>query len=429
MLISKPDGVSKITSESFYKSLKDVDPEVYAAIKNETSRQNNFLQLIASENHASIAVLKAQASAMQNKYAEGYPGKRYYGGCEYVDVAEELAIERAKKLFDAEHVNVQPHCGSSANMAVYFSVLTQGDTLMGMDLNHGGHLTHGHPASFSGKFYNAVSYQVSRETETIDFAEVSELARKHKPKLIVCGYSAYPRTVDFKAFREVADEVGAYLMADIAHIAGLVAAKVHPSPVKYADFVTTTTHKTLRGPRGAMILCKQEHAKAIDRWVFPGIQGGPFMNAIAAKAVCFKEAMDDEWKQYQGQIVKNAQALAKGLMEAGLSLVSNGTDNHLMLINLTDKGLTGKRAEDTFMDAGITLNKNTVPFDTESPFVTSGIRVGTPCVTTRGMKEKEMNEVADMLVEVVNNPNDEKVIGSVREKVKLLCSKFPLYPE
>ncbi len=416
-------------SSKIIPRLSETDPEIAAVISKELDRQSNQLQLIASESYASKAVMEALACVMTNKYAEGYPGRRYYGGCQFVDEAETLAIERAKKLFGAEHVNVQPHSGSQANMAVYFAVMKPGDTLMGMDLSHGGHLTHGHPASFSGKLYKDVFYGVSKETETIDYAQASSLAREHKPKVIVCGASAYPRTIDFKAFREIADEAGAYLMADIAHIAGLVAAGAHPSPVKYADFVTTTTHKTLRGPRGAMILCREEHAKLIDKTVFPGIQGGPFMNVIAAKAVCFKEAMTSQWKETQFQIVKNAQTLAKRLASNGFRTVSGGTDNHLMLVDLRSKNLTGKDAEAALGLSGITLNKNTIPFDTQSPTVTSGIRIGTPCVTIRGMKEPEMVEVADMITRVLSNLPDEKLKADVKSKVKALCSRFPVYSE
>lgn len=409
-------------------ALVDVDPEVADIVRKETVRQNSKLQLIASENHVSFAVSEAVASVLTNKYAEGYPGKRYYGGCEFVDEAEVLAIERAKRLFKAEHANVQPHSGSQANMAVYFAVLKPGDTILGMDLNSGGHLTHGAQVSFSGKIFNSVSYGVSREDERIDFSDVSAIAKKSKPKIIVCGASAYPRIIDFKGFREVADEVGAYLMADIAHIAGLIAAGVHPSPVGYADFVTTTTHKTLRGPRGAMILCRAEHAKLVDKSVFPGTQGGPFMNSIAGKAVCFKEAEAPEWRKYQEQIVKNSKAVAKRLLEEKYTLVSGGTDNHLMLVNVKVNGLTGKVAKDALEEANITLNKNTIPFETESPFVTSGIRIGTPCVTTRGMREPEMVKIADMISNVLKNVDDIGVKKKVGKQVSDMTSKFPLYP-
>lgn len=408
--------------------LDNVDPEIAKIIESETRRQNDNIQLIASENHVSAAVRQAVASVLTNKYAEGYPGKRYYGGCEFVDQAENLAIERAKKLFGAEHVNVQLHSGSQANMAVYFSVLDPGDTILGMELNSGGHLTHGAKVSFSGKIFKAESYAVSQENEQIDYSEVSAIAKKAKPKLIVCGASAYPRTIDFKAFRDVADEVDAYLMADIAHIAGLIAAGAHPSPVKHVDFVTTTTHKTLRGPRGAMILCKAEHAKAIDRTVFPGIQGGPFMNSIAGKAVCFKEAATTQWKKYQVQIVKNSKAVAKRLLDDKFTLVSGGTDNHLLLVNVKADGITGRDAEDALAASNITLNKNTIPFETESPFVTSGIRIGTPCVTTRGMGEAEMVKIASMISDVLKKIDDDNVKKDVRQRVSDLTSDFPLYP-
>ena len=409
------------------KSLREVDPKIYAAIQAEKKRQNENLQLIASENHSSTAVREAEGCIMADKYAEGYPHKRYYGGCVNVDIAEDLAVERATKLFGCEHVNVQPHSGTQANMAVYFSVLSHGDTILGMDLSHGGHLSHGHFASFSGKLFKSEFYGVSEDTEQLDYSLVEDVARRVKPAIIVCGASAYPRLIDFKAFRDIADGVGAYLMADIAHIAGLVAAGVHPSPVPYADFVTTTTHKTLRGPRGAMIMCKEEHAKIIDKSVFPGVQGGPFMHAIAGKAVCFKEALTDEWKAYQAQIVVNAGKVAGRLAENGYRLVSGGTDNHLMLLDLTENDLTGKEAEAALSKAGITLNKNTIPFDNQKPFVTSGIRVGTPCVTTRGMKEPEMVEVADLITHVLQNPSDAGEISTVLEKVHDLCARFPLH--
>lgn len=409
------------------KTLKDVDPEIYAAIRSEAQRQESLLQLIASENHSSPAVREAEGSVMTDKYAEGYAHKRYYGGCQFVDVAEDLACERAKKLFGCEHVNVQPHSGTQANMAVYFAVMQPGETLLGMDLSHGGHLSHGHFASFSGKLFKSEVYGVSRQTEQIDYAEVAAVAREKKPKVIVCGASAYPRILDFKAFKEIADDVGAYLMADIAHIAGLVAAGVHPSPIPHADFVTTTTHKTLRGPRGAMIMCREEHAKLVDKSVFPGIQGGPFMNAIAGKAVCFKEAEAPEWKRYQQQIVKNAKAVAGRLAEHEFRIVSGGTDNHLLLIDLTAKGLTGKDAEEALSASGITLNKNTIPFDTQKPFVTSGIRIGTPCVTTRGMKEPEMRQIADMIAGVLANPASDAAKKETLASVKELTARFPLH--
>lgn len=407
--------------------LEKTDPEVFKAILNETKRQAGKLELIASENFASEAVLEAQGCVMTNKYAEGYPGKRYYGGCEFVDIAESLAIERAKKLFGADHVNVQPHSGTQANMAVYFSVLQPGDTILGMNLSHGGHLSHGSPVNFSGRLYNVVSYGVDKETETIDFSEVEDQAKKHKPKIIVVGASAYPRTIDFKSFREIADKVGAVIMADIAHIAGLVATGFHPTPISLCEFVTTTTHKTLRGPRGGLIMCKEDYAKVMNSRVFPGSQGGPLMHVIAAKAVALKEALTDEFKEYQGQIVKNAKTMADELISLGFRLVSGGTDNHLFLIDLTDKGITGKDADETLDRAGITVNKNTIPFDTKGPQIASGIRIGTPAVTTRGMKEGEMKIIARLISDTLKNIDDEKRVMEVREEVKALCEKFPLY--
>ncbi|MBI5039146.1 MAG: serine hydroxymethyltransferase [Nitrospirae bacterium] len=377
--------------------LKSVDPEVYEAIQNEIARENKKIILIASENVGSMAVLEAQGCVMTNKYAEGYPRKRYYGGCEYVDVVEELAISRAKALFGAEHVNVQPHSGTQANMGVYFAVLKPGDTIMGMDLSHGGHLTHGSRVNFSGIFYNVVSYGVGRDTGTIDYDEVRRIALERRPRMIIIGASAYARTIDFKRFHEIAKEAGAYTLADIAHIAGLIAAGVHPSPFPYADFVTTTTHKTLRGPRGGMILCKEEYAKLIDKSIFPGIQGGPLMHVIAAKAVALREAMMPEFRAYQTQIVANAKRLAAGLIDKGYNLVSGGTDNHLMLVDLRSKGITGKDAEAALDASGITVNKNTVPFDDKPPAITSGIRIGTPVMTTRGMKEREMDKIVEYI--------------------------------
>jgi len=409
--------------------LANSDPEIAQAILNETRRQAGKLELIASENFVSEAVLEAQGSIMTNKYAEGYPDKRYYGGCEYVDVAEKLAIERAKELFGADHINVQPHSGSQANMAVYFATLQPGDTILGMNLSHGGHLTHGSPVNFSGRLYNVVAYGVDKETETIDFNEVEDQAKKHKPKLIVVGASAYPRTIDFKKFREIADKTGAAIMADIAHIAGLVAAGLHPSPVPVCEFVTTTTHKTLRGPRGGMIMCKEDYAKVLNSRVFPGSQGGPLMHIIAAKAVAFKEALKPEFKEYQAQIVKNAAALAEGLVSQGLRLVSGGTDNHLMLIDLTDKGLTGRDVENALDGAGITTNKNGIPFDTKGPMVTSGIRIGTPALTTRGMGENEMRTVAGLIASIINDIENESVVADVKDEVKRLCERFPLYSD
>ncbi len=410
-----------------YEHVKKTDPELYQSIMDELRRQRNKLELIASENIVSEAVLEAQGSVLTNKYAEGYPGKRYYGGCEHVDVAEDLAIERAKKLFGAEHANVQPHSGSQANMAVYFSILEPGDTYLGMSLPHGGHLSMGSPVNFSGKFYNVVPYGVREDTHRIDYDQVRSLARQHRPKLIIAGASAYPRIIEYQIFREIADEVGAYFMVDMAHIAGLVAAGLHPSPVPYADFVTTTTHKTLRGPRGGMVLCREAHAKTLNSRVFPGMQGGPLMHVIAAKAVALKEAMTPEFKTYQQQIVKNAQALAQGLISKGFSLVSGGTDNHLMLVDLTNKDITGKDAE-AFLDlAWITVNKNTIPFETRSPFVTSGVRLGTPALTTRGMKEGEMEQVASLIARVIDSKGDPAEIERVRTDVEALSGRFPIY--
>ena len=411
------------------KDLFNSDPEIFEAIYKEIKRQHENLELIASENFVSRAVLSSLGTPLTNKYAEGYPGKRYYGGCEFVDIAEELARERAKKLFNAEHANVQPHSGTQANMAVYFAVLKPGDTILSMELSHGGHLSHGSPVSFSGKLYNVVYYGVKKDTEIIDFDMVRDLARKHKPKLIVTGYSAYPRKIDFEKFREIADEVGAYLMADIAHIAGLVATGFHPSPVNTADFVTSTTHKTLRGPRGAFILTKEKYKKIIDKAVFPGTQGGPLMHVIASKAVCFKEAMSEEFKNYQEQIVKNAKALANTLKEEGARLVSGGTDNHLMLVDLRPFKITGKKAERILGSVNITVNKNTIPFDPEKPFVASGIRLGTPALTTRGMKEEEMKIVGKLIARVLKNPENESVLNGVKKEVLSLCERFPLYPE
>lgn len=405
------------------KYVLPVDPELAEAIKKEEERQQNNIELIASENFISRAVMAAQGCVMTNKYAEGYPGKRYYGGCGNVDIAENLARDRARELFGAEHVNVQPHSGAQANTAVYFAMLEPGDTVLGMNLSHGGHLTHGSPVNISGIYFKFAAYGVDPKTETIDYDQVLATAREVKPKMIVAGASAYPRIIDFAKFREIADEVGAYLMVDMAHIAGLVAAGLHPSPVPYADFVTTTTHKTLRGPRGGMILCKEKYAKAIDKAIFPGIQGGPLMHVIAAKAVSFKEALQPEFKVYQQKIINNAQTLAKRLQEKGFRLVSGGTDNHLMLVDLRQKGLTGKDAEKMLDEARVTVNKNTIPFETESPFVTSGIRIGTPAVTSRGMGEAEMVEIADIIDLVLTHKN----IEEAREKVNALTQRFPLY--
>lgn len=407
--------------------LGKTDPEIARTILDETKRQAGKLELIASENFVSEAVLEAQGCIMTNKYAEGYPGKRYYGGCEFVDVAENLARDRAKRLFGADHVNVQPHSGSQANMGVYFATLQPGDTILGMNLSHGGHLTHGSPVNFSGRLYNVVSYGVDRKTETIDFNEVEDQAKKHNPKIIVVGASAYPRTIDFEAFRRIADKVGAVIMADIAHIAGLVAVGLHPSPVPVCEFVTTTTHKTLRGPRGGMIMCREDFAKVLDSRIFPGSQGGPLMHIIAAKAVAFKEALEPAFKEYQTQILKNAQALAGALTEGGLRLVSGGTDNHLVLIDLTDKGVTGRDVEAALDRAGITTNKNGIPFDTQGPMVTSGIRLGTPALTTRGMKEDEMRTIARLITSVIDNIGSEDRIEEVKEEVAALCEGFPLY--
>ena len=409
--------------------LRLVDPEIYDAIVHETLRESTKLELIASENFVSEAVLEAAGGIMTNKYAEGYPGKRYYGGCEFVDVAENLARERAIELFKADHANVQPHSGSQANMAVYFTVLKPGDKVMGMDLSHGGHLTHGHPINFSGMLYEIHGYQVSRETETIDYDALIAMAKEVQPKLIIAGASAYPRIIDFKKFREAADSCGAYLMVDMAHIAGLIAAGIHPSPVPYADFVTTTTHKTLRGPRGGMILCKEKYAADLDRTVMPGIQGGPLMHIIAAKAVALKEALNPEFKEYQKRIVANAAAMSEALKARGYHIVSGGTDNHLFLMSFLDRDYSGKKVENALDASGITVNKNTVPFDTRKPFVTPGIRVGTPAVTSRGMGTKEMVQIAEFIDRVIQNLGNEEVYASVAQEVKELCEKFPLYPE
>ena len=408
-------------------TLKTVDPEIYDAIRRETERQAYGLELIPSENFVSEAVLEAAGSVLTNKYAEGYPGKRYYGGCEFVDRAETLAIERAKAIFGAEHVNVQAHAGSQANMAVYLAAMNPGDTLLGMNLSHGGHLTHGSPVNFSGKLFKVVSYGVRQDTETIDFDQVRALALEHRPKLIVVGASAYPRTIDFAAFRKIADEAGAMVMADIAHIAGLVATGLHPSPIPYCEFVTTTTHKTLRGPRAGLIMCRAEFAKKLDSAIFPGIQGGPLMHIIAAKAVALKEAMTPEFREYQVQIVRNARAMAQAIARRGFRLVSGGTDNHLFLVNLKDTPLTGKEAQEALDRVAITVNKNTIPFETRSPFVTSGIRAGTPAVTTRGMGEKEMETIGSYIADILSAPGDEAVRKRVAAGVRALCEAFPLY--
>lgn len=403
-------------------SLEVVDKEIFDAIQKEHKRQNEKIELIASENFASKAVMEAMGNVFTNKYAEGYPGKRYYGGCQNVDIAENLARDRAKEIFGAEHANVQPHSGAQANMSVYFTVLNPGDTILGMNLSHGGHLTHGSPVNFSGKMYNIIPYGVN-EDGYIDYDEVERIALECKPKIIVAGASAYPRTIDFKRFREIADKVSAYLMVDMAHIAGLVAAGLHPSPVPYADFVTTTTHKTLRGPRGGMILCKEKYAKDLDKSVFPGVQGGPLMHVIAGKAVCFKEALTPEFKEYQKQIIKNAKVLAEELMNRGFKLVSGGTDNHLMLVDLTNKGVTGKDAEAMLDEVGITVNKNTIPFDKQKPNIASGIRIGTPAMTTRGMKEEEMKTIAELIDRTIKGEDKEKI----KEDVLKLTSRFPIY--
>ncbi len=406
-------------------TVKNADPELYAAMNDELTRQRGNLELIASENIVSPAVMAAMGSHLTNKYAEGLPSKRYYGGCQYVDVVERLAQERLKEIFGCDHCNVQPHSGASANFAVFFAVLQPGDTVMGMNLAHGGHLSHGSPVNVSGKYFNIVPYGVSPETEVIDYDEMERIALECKPKMIVSGASAYPRTIDFKRIREICDKVGAYMMVDIAHIAGLVAAGAHPSPVPYADFVTTTTHKTLRGPRGGVIMCKEEHAKAIDKAVFPGTQGGPLMHVIAAKAVAFKEALSPEFKAYQQQIVKNAQAMAAQFTKNGVRLVSGGTDNHLMLLDLSSKGVTGKELEKMLDEVHITVNKNAIPFDKEKPFVTSGVRIGTPAVTARGMKEAECAKIADLISRVINER--EACFAEVSAEVAKLCEQFPLY--
>ena len=414
---------------SRWRSLTDTDPEIAAAIANEVNRQNTGLELIASENFVSQAVLDAAGSVLTNKYAEGYPGKRYYGGCEFVDVAETLAIDRAKALFGAEHANVQPHSGAQANMSVYFALLKPGDTVLGMNLAHGGHLTHGHPLNFSGKLYNIIPYGVRKDDERIDYEEFERLAHEHKPKMIMVGASAYPRVFDFERLGKVANDVNAPMVTDMAHFAGLVAAKVHPSPIPHSAFVTTTTHKTLRGPRGGMVLCRSQYTKDLDRSLFPGVQGGPLMHIIAAKAVCFKEAMEPAFVDYQKQIVANARTLAAALQSAGFRLVSGGTDNHLMLVDVFSKGLTGKVAEAALGKAGITVNKNAIPFDQNPPMVASGVRIGTPAVTSRGMREPEMELIAEFIATVLAAPDNDGVAATVREKIEGLCRKFPLYPE
>ena len=410
-----------------FKNLEETDIEVYEFIKKEADRQRNSLELIASENFVSPAVMQAQGSVLTNKYAEGYPKKRYYGGCGYIDDIEQLAIDRIKKIFNAEYANVQPHSGSQANMAIFYAFLKPGDTVLGMDLSHGGHLTHGSPVNFSGKYFNIIPYGVNKSTETIDYEELRKIALENKPKMIIAGASAYPRIIDFKKFRDIADEVGCYLMVDMAHIAGLIAADLHPNPVPYADFVTTTTHKTLRGPRGGIILAKAKYEKELNSAIFPGIQGGPLEHVIAGKAVAFKEALSENFKNYQRQVVFNAAALANTLQNNGFFLISGGTDNHLMLVDFRKSEMTGKQAEALLDEVGITVNKNKVPFDERSPFVTSGIRIGTPAVTTRGMKENEMVKIGEFIVEVLKNPSDETVKNDIKQEVHALCAKFPLY--
>jgi glycine hydroxymethyltransferase len=418
----------KVVMSTHWRTLAEVDPEIAAAIRNELNRQNNGLELIASENFVSRAILEAAGSVFTNKYAEGYPGRRYYGGCEYVDVVESLAIARAKALFGAEHANVQPHAGAQANMAVYFAVMKPGETVLGLNLAHGGHLTHGHPLNFSGLLYKVVAYGVKQDDERIDYDELDRLADQHKPKMIIVGASAYPRVIDFARIRAASRRVDAVMVTDMAHIAGLVAAGLHPSPVPHSDFVSSTTHKTLRGPRSGMVLCTQQYAKDLDKAVFPGLQGGPLVHIIAAKAACFKEAAEPAFAAYQRQIVANAAALARALSSAGFRLVSGGTDNHLMLVDVFSRGITGKLAESALHDAGITVNKNAIPFDQNPPLVASGIRIGTPAVTTRGMKEPEMEIVADLIARALKTPEDSRALSMVRAEVGALCQKFPLYP-
>lgn len=411
----------------YFNYLEKADPEITAAIKREVDRQETKIEMIASENFVNYEIMEAAGSALTNKYAEGYPGKRYYGGCEFVDEVETLAIERAKKLFGADHANVQPHCGSNANLAAYQAVLEPGDTVLGMDLSNGGHLTHGSPVNLSGKLYNFVPYGLNPQTEMIDFDNVRELALKHKPKLIVAGASAYPRIIETDRFRKIADEVGAVLMVDMAHIAGLVAAGLHPNPMEYADIVTSTTHKTLRGPRGGLILCTEEYASAIDKAIFPGSQGGPLMHIIAAKAVCFKEAMEPDFIEYQRQVIANAQALAEALNDKGFELVSGGTDNHLVLVKLVNKNITGKRAENLLDEANITTNKNTIPDDPQSPFITSGLRLGTPAMTSRGFKEEDVRKTVEAIALVIDNPDDGEAMERARGIVRELTDKYPLH--
>jgi glycine hydroxymethyltransferase len=421
-----PTDTSSVAS---WRSLAEADPEIAAVLRDERQRQNNGLELIASENFVSRAVLEAAGSVLTNKYAEGYPGRRYYGGCEFVDVAERAAIARAKALFGADHVNVQPHSGAQANMSVYIMALKRGETVLGMNLAHGGHLTHGHPLNFSGMLYTIVPYGVRKEDERIDYDELDRLADQHQPKMIIVGASAYPRVIDFTRIRAAADRIGAVMFTDMAHIAGLVAAGVHPSPVPHSDFVSTTTHKTLRGPRGGMVMCREQYAKDLDRSLFPGVQGGPLMHIIAAKAVCFKEAGEPHFTEYQRQIVANAARLAQVLSSSGFRLVSGGTDNHLMLVDVFSKGITGKVAEAALGKAGITVNKNAIPFDQNPPMVASGIRVGTPAVTTRGMREREMELIGELIARALKTPDDDAALAAVRAEVERLCRKFPLYPE
>jgi glycine hydroxymethyltransferase len=409
------------------RSLAEVDPEIADAIRLETQRQNDTLELIASENHVSKAVLTAMGSVFTNKYAEGYPGKRYYGGCGPTDIVENIAIDRAKRLFGAEHANVQPHSGSQANMSVYFAMLKPGDTIMGMDLSHGGHLTHGHPLSYSGRDFKVIAYHVRKDDERIDYDEMDRLAQEEKPRMIICGASAYSRIIDFKRIREICDRSGSLMMADVAHIAGLIVTGNHPSPVPYADFVTTTTHKTLRGPRAGLILCKETYAKDLDRAVFPGVQGGPLVHIIAAKAVGFQEALTPEFKEYQTQIVRNAKALAQAVGETGFRIVSGGTDNHLFMTDVFSKGITGKDGQNMLEAANITVNKNTIPFDTQKPMVASGVRIGTPAVTTRGLREPEMKTIAQLIARVLDSKGDGGVIAQVKKDVKELCDRFPIY--
>jgi glycine hydroxymethyltransferase len=417
------------TTTAMLRSLAEADPEVAQAIRDERERQNSGIELIASENFVSRAILEAAGSVLTNKYAEGYPGRRYYGGCEFVDVVERAAIARAKALFGADHANVQPHSGAQANMAVYFALLKPGDTVLGMNLAHGGHLTHGHPLNFSGKLYTIVPYGVRKSDERIDYDELDRLADEHKPKMIIVGASAYPRIIDFERIRVAADRIGAAVMTDMAHIAGLVAAGLHPNPVPHSDFVTTTTHKTLRGPRAGMVLCREQYAKEIDKSVFPGVQGGPLMHIIAAKAVCFKEAGEPAFKEYQTQVTANARRLAAVLSAAGFRLVSGGTDNHLMLVDVFSKGITGKAAEAALGKAGITVNKNAIPFDQNPPMVASGIRVGTPAATTRGMREPQMEIIGELIARALKTPDDDLALGMIKAEVETLCRNFPLYPE